>query len=188
MTVTAAKFDDALLLGGESAIAVEEHQQAVHRTDLVQGQGDASTGQAAIPTAGVYQVDLVVASSGLDEAIKKQLNGFAEISFGDRVFSSQLKLVASSNEAEQRMAFLLTELPAGELKVSVKTPAGVQPLRVDFIACDESGPAAARFRTFQRRVPQVGVHLGLRRDCGSTMRPVGVPQAVTSHELQTYVL
>jgi len=29
-------------------------------------------------------------------------------------------------------------------------------------------------------VPRVGVHLGLRRDCGSTFAPVGSPQTVAS--------
>ena len=33
---------------------------------------------------------------------------------------------------------------------------------------------------------KLGVHLGLRRDCGSTLAPVGSAQAVGSHEVQEY--
>src|ERR1044072_4070751 len=33
--------------------------------------------------------------------------------------------------------------------------------------------ASKRFLAFEKRQPRLGVHLGLRRDCGSTLAPVG---------------
>ena len=42
---------------------------------------------------------------------------------------------------------------------------------------------AKRFAAFEKRLPRLGVHLGLRRDCGSTIGPVGPPQTVASGKL-----
>ena len=39
---------------------------------------------------------------------------------------------------------------------------------------------ARRFLAFERRSPRLGVHLGLRRDCGSTLAQVGTAQTVSS--------
>ena len=44
-----------------------------------------------------------------------------------------------------------------------------------------------RFLTFEKRSPRLGVHLGLRRDCGSTFARVGVPQTVGSDKLTRFV-
>ena len=40
---------------------------------------------------------------------------------------------------------------------------------------------------FEKRSPRLGVHLGLRRDCGSTLSPVGAPQTVASDKLTRFV-
>src|SRR5262249_17775945 len=50
-----------------------------------------------------------------------------------------------------------------------------------------SEEAASRFLVFEKRLPRIGVHLGLRRDCGSTFGPVGPPQTVKSEALAQYV-
>ena len=44
-----------------------------------------------------------------------------------------------------------------------------------------------RFLAFEKRLPRVGVHSGLRRDCGSTFAPVGPPQTVAGEKLTRYV-
>jgi hypothetical protein len=51
---------------------------------------------------------------------------------------------------------------------------------------DPENPLAQRFRAYEARSPYLGVHLGFRRDCGSSLSPVGQPQLVTSAEPQTY--
>ncbi len=43
------------------------------------------------------------------------------------------------------------------------------------------------FERFERQAPILGVHLGLRRDCGSTLDPVGIPQAVVASELRKFI-
>lgn len=43
------------------------------------------------------------------------------------------------------------------------------------------------FLAFEKRSPLVGVHLGLRRDCGSTLNPAGSPIPVTSLEPSDFI-
>ncbi len=47
--------------------------------------------------------------------------------------------------------------------------------------------AARKFAVFEKRAPLLGIHLGFRRDCGSTFAPVGAPQAVAGDKLVRYV-
>ena len=44
-----------------------------------------------------------------------------------------------------------------------------------------------RFKAFESRTPSLGVYLGLRRDCGSTLTRVGDPKLVTTGEIQEYI-
>ena len=84
-------------------------------------------------------------------------------------------------------AFLCTRLPAGPLSVSTNYR-GEQPLdRIVLTPLAENHPVAKRFTKFEQRSPRVGVHVGLRRDCGSALTQVGDVHAVSSTELGTYV-
>src|SRR6202041_2155110 len=80
----------------------------------------------------------------------------------------------------QQPAFLAVRLVEGELSVR---PQQTGPARLDRIvltplAADHD--LARRFLAFERRSPRLGVHLGLRRDCGSTLAQVGESQPVSS--------
>ena len=84
-------------------------------------------------------------------------------------------------------AFLAVRLEAGALPVSVQGT-GVKDLdRIVLTPLDAGHDVASRFQAFEKRVPRLGVHLGLRRDCGSTLGPVGPPQPVPATDLQRYV-
>lgn len=83
-------------------------------------------------------------------------------------------------------AFLAVRLPAGPLAVRTENR-GVRDLDRIVLTPLPSGHAVERkFLAFEERSPQLGVHLGLRRDCGSTFAPVGPPQAVAGTELQRF--
>lgn len=70
----------------------------------------------------------------------------------------------------------LRELPEqGNFRVTVKAA------RYDEGELDQPGTA------FAKRSPSLGVYLGLRRDCGSTLTRVGEPQSVANTELQDFV-
>ncbi len=77
-------------------------------------------------------------------------------------------------------AFLAVRLEAGPLTLGTQFT-GVNGLdRVVLTPVAAASAVAKQFVAFEKRTPRLGVHLGLRRDCGSTFAPVGEPKAVTS--------
>ena len=98
------------------------------------------------------------------------------LSLGDRKFSAAL----------QQPAFLAVRLDAGALQVKSQNT-GVRDLeRIVFTPLPASSEVAKHFLAFEKRSPRVGVHLGFRRDCGSTFAPVGPPQTVAGEKLSKY--
>ncbi|MFP6603701.1 MAG: DUF1592 domain-containing protein, partial [Pirellulaceae bacterium] len=51
----------------------------------------------------------------------------------------------------------------------------------------ENDELARQFKVFEKRLPRLGVHMGLRRDCGSTFAPVGKSRPVASSTLEDFV-
>jgi hypothetical protein len=99
------------------------------------------------------------------------------LTLGDRKFSGAL----------EQPAFLAVRLDGGTLPVNARH-SGVKDLdRVVFTPLGTEDEVSRRFLAFEKRWPQLGVHLGLRRDCGSTFAPVEAPRTVASDELTRYV-
>jgi hypothetical protein len=99
------------------------------------------------------------------------------LTLGGRQFSGTL----------QQPAFLAVRLDAGALPLHGELT-GVKALdRIVFMPLAAEHEVAQRFCAFEKRSPRVGVHLGLRRDCGSTLSPVGVPQTVAGDKLTRLV-
>ena len=99
------------------------------------------------------------------------------LTLGSRQFSGAL----------EQPAFLALRLEAGTLRVNAQHT-GVKDLdRVVFTPLAAEHEASRRFVAFEKRLPRLGVHLGLRRDCGSTLAPVGAPQTVASDKLTRFV-
>ena len=119
-----------------------------------------------IKEAGIYQVDVYAAKMAKPAELTLML--------GERSFIG----------TPTQPAFLVLRLPAGELPLDVK---GMTPERIVFTRLAADHELAKRFAAFEKRSLQLGVHLGFRRDCGSTLSPVGVPQVVTSEKLTKFV-
>ncbi len=98
------------------------------------------------------------------------------LSLGDRQF------VGTVNPA-----FLTLRLEAGPLPIAAQINGFGVLDHVVFTPLADSDPAAKAFLAFEKRVPRLGVHLGFRRDCGSTFGRVGTPQTVSSTNLASYV-
>ncbi len=99
------------------------------------------------------------------------------LSLGKREFARTL----------DRPAFVALRLPAGPLEVGVVRN-GPRPIeQVVLTPLPEDHEIRDRFEAFEARVPRLGVHLGLRRDCGSTFAPVGKAQPVHSDEISKFV-
>jgi hypothetical protein len=99
------------------------------------------------------------------------------LTLGDRAFSGTL----------QQPAFLAVRLEAGALRVDIQRT-GLRELdQIVLTPLAADHDVAERVRTFEKQVPRLGVHLGLRRDCGSTFAPVGSPQSVPGGQLTRFV-
>jgi cytochrome c553 len=99
------------------------------------------------------------------------------LTLGDRRFSGTL----------QQPAYLAVRLEAGALPLHAELT-GVKGLdRIVLTPLAIEHEVSQRFCAFEKRSPRVGVHLGLRRDCGSTLSPVGAPQTVASDKLTRLV-
>jgi mono/diheme cytochrome c family protein len=147
-----------------------------------------------IPGAAPFQGDLAdirYYNRPLDEAEiqalvqpgKQFLSGNPEkkpgvtLTLGGRQFSGLL----------QQPAFLAVRLDAGPLPVTLQNTGAREVERVVFTPLSAGDAVAKSFLAFEKRTPRLGVHLGLRRDCGSTLAPVGEPQTVASEKLSRFV-
>jgi len=99
------------------------------------------------------------------------------LTLGERHFSGVLK----------QDAFLTVRLPAGPLTVAAKYGGATPVENVVLSRLPDDDELARRFAAFEQRSPRIGVHVGLRRDCGSTLNPVGKPQSVSGTDLQAFV-
>ena len=90
-------------------------------------------------------------------------------------------------DARREPALALLRLPSGPVQVSARYGASGVPQRVVLTPVAEGSELAKRFVQFEKRSPWLGVHLGLRRDCGSTFAPVQRPVEVAGTALREYV-
>lgn len=104
-------------------------------------------------------------------------SGNLVLRLGDRHFSGILT----------QPAFMAVRLPIGPLTLIAESRDTLAIERVVFTPLKDDQCIAKRFRKFENRSPHVGVHVGLRRDCGSTLTQVGKAQTVSSTELQEFV-
>ncbi len=99
------------------------------------------------------------------------------LGIGPRQFSATL----------HQPAFAVLRLPAGPLPVQLQYDGKLVPNRVVLTPLPAEDELAKQFEVFEKRFPRLGVHMGLRRDCGSTFAPVGASQPVTKSTLEDFI-
>ena len=99
------------------------------------------------------------------------------LSFNDREFRAM----------HQQPAFLAVRLPAGAVNVGAKAANGGSLHKIVLTPIVPESKLGERFERFEKRSAWLGVHLGLRRDCGSTFSPVNRPLEVKNTTLEEYV-
>jgi hypothetical protein len=178
ITVKAARYDDALLLD-----AGTPGQPADTAAAQLADVATVPQGTVSINQPGIYQIDV--------GSVPGKSTAMLSLSLGSRMFAGRLHERAAKDEADSKTeistSFLLVSLPEGNLNVSAKHADQSRMRRISFTRLPDDSSLAMRFRTFARRSPSVGVHVGLRRDCGSTLTQVGLPQSVAGGELRDYV-
>ena len=173
VSVMAAKYNDGLLLDrGDPA-------QLPERFDAVICHDPETPQTVTIAHSGIYQVDVYQSETKSNITSKKpkeKLNDWT-LTLGDREFAGTLS----------QPAFLALRLDAGELQLNARHQGSVPLDRVVLTLIPDDHEVAKRFAVFEKRSPLLGIHLGLRRDCGSTLAPVGEPQTVSSDKLTRFV-
>ena len=165
VTVKAAKYDDGLLLDSGAESQTESNDRAITVRELDKPQ------TIEIEQAGIYQVDVYIQPK--PPAKPQSLT----LKLGSRQFSGTL----------HKAAFVAVRLPAGSLEVHAQYGGSSTPNRIVLTPLAETHEIANRFKVFEKRVPRIGVHVGLRRDCGSTLTQVGIAHNVASNKLAKYV-
>ena len=170
VTVTAARYDDGLLLGPNAAT-----RSTGATTVSIANPADVPNPTVKIQRDGIYQVDVYFEPAGKDDKLHLRL--------GERHFAGQL---FHTKEGVSAASFMLVRLKAGPLQLNADYADGNRIRFVVFSRLDENDKQAQRFISFERRKPELGVQVGLRRDCGHTMAAVGQPQPVSSKAVQEY--
>ena len=106
------------------------------------------------------------------------------------VKEENLKLRVGGREFEAKRhqaTFAVLRLPEGPTELSVSHAGGVPPHSAVLTPVRAESELAKRFAKFEKRSPWLGVHLGLRRDCGSTFSPVQRPVVVKDTAVREYI-
>lgn len=171
--VWGAKYDDGLLL--EPTDAALEATSVQHEVVLT----PADTGKSVeIRDEGVYQFDLFPGSEQKgDEKDGKTASPDVTLRIGTRQFSRQWS----------QAPFVVVRLKPGKYDLGLSGSIGESSQRLAIGKLSDSSETCQRFLQFEKRKPTLGVYVGLRRDCGSTLSPVGQQHEVDGHELQEFV-
>lgn len=86
----------------------------------------------------------------------------------------------------RKPAFAVFHLGQGEHQIRADFK-GPTPIQLYLTRLDNDHDTAREFAAFSKRAPRIGVHVGLRRDCGSTLDRVGKPVAVAGIDLQDFI-
>ena len=182
VTVRAACCDDLLVVPPGSE---EEHQGDELVASRSEDQAATDRWQATVAQAGVYLVRVMLA--GVDPK-PPQADGQPAAE------SHEIAVAITSEGTTRRVtarwmqpSFAAVRLPAGEVAVQAHY-AGPETIdQLHLLRLPDDDPLSLRLAAMQQRRPWLGVHLGLRRDCGSTLALVGPPQRVDSGQLHDYV-
>ena len=202
--VQAARYDDGLLL--EPTTTGPTAQESLAQTDV--SFSDEHRGTLTIASSGIYffEIDYALrpgmtielpAENSIAPVDNDATQAFFRPQIGGRFFSMLLHpkdsvaVSSTGNEFDNshiyRSPWLLARFDAGNHPIEFRAGNKLQVLRVNARQVSNESRLGQRFLAFEKRSPWLGVHLGLRRDCGSTMQPVGEPVEVPNRELQEFI-
>lgn len=190
VTVRAARYVDCLLLepGTAPAAAAPAAAGAFGQTLVVERGADGQWPSLDLPQTGIYQLDVVRGPVDGNEPLQLVLpdgrHCEGRLEKGWAAADNPGPILAAD---EQVFALLQTRLPAGALRFQLSGAPAQAVRRLLLTPLAEQSSEAREYSAFEQRSVWLGVHLGLRRDCGSTLAPVEQPQKVTSEQLSDYV-
>lgn len=181
VTVRAAKSHDAMLLDPTAAIAVKPESLTLAANEA----GSSIAGEMSVSQPGIYQIDAVFKSS--------EEKGTIQLDAGDCSFrlgialANAARLNTEDAASDRVVPLCLISLKEGDLPLHGIIEGKPVLQRLVVTRLPDDSPHSAACRAFDQRTPYIGVHMGLRRDCGSTLTQVQQPVAVPDDVLRDYV-
>ena len=172
VTVEAARYDDGL----QPHTRIPESEDRLNLD--ISGGGEPIV---MIPAAGIYQLEVVLAGPPGDDVITAEI--------GKRTFSKRLKPPfppPPGPDGKIVIPFLLARFEEGEISLKVGCGDGrnLQAMRISPVNADSE--AGRQFAAFEKRLPHVSVHMGLRTDVGARLSRFDTPKAVPSAKIARY--
>jgi hypothetical protein len=200
VTVQAARYVDCLLLEPGTAPAPSPAADpstanpaatttpAAPLTITLERGPDGQWPPLNLPSSGVWQLDVVRGPSAAKEPLLLVLpDGHhceGRLEKGWTASDNPRPTIAAD---EQVFALLRTRLAAGSATLQLSGAPASAVRRLLLTRLPDDSIEAREYVAFEARSVWLGVHLGLRRDCGSTLAPVEQPQQVKSREFAEYV-
>ena len=200
--VTASRIEDLLLIDPSIPIWTPEAPAAASAEAPAENNSANPSAMrvVSIPEDGVYQIQITTVQPKDSPAKEHELK--LELTRPSSEPNQTSKHLQASGMLKQP-AFAVARMQKGDWQIAL-TYGGPDPIdRVEFHRLDKTrpnddssdGPAAStkatrwfeHFERFESRSPKLGVHIGLRRDCGSTLSQVGASQLVASKVPDVYI-
>jgi len=177
ITVTAAAVDDGLLLPPDTPLSTTQNSI---RIPLPAGIQTA----LSLDQPEICQISIIGPAATSGHNLQLQL--------GTRDFSTKIEggrpLPELNLTGDLQVSPLLTiRLPAGQTRITASLSQPMLDCELLVTPLPPEHPQTLSFLKFEARRPWLGAHMGLRRDCGSTLAQIGQPIEVRSHQLQHYV-
>lgn len=193
ITVRAARYVDCMLLDQGTAPAAlvpadAQSPAAPHPDTLIISRGsDGQWPAITLPRDAVYQLDVVRGPADAGPPLQLLLGNSHCEGRLEKGWAAADQPGPVITDDETVFALLRKRLPAGPLSLQLAGgPAGAV-RRLLFTPLPDTSEEVRHYAAFEGRSNWLGVHVGLRRDCGSTLAPVERPLEVSSTEFQDYV-
>ncbi|MFN9444635.1 MAG: DUF1592 domain-containing protein [Pirellulaceae bacterium] len=183
VTVRAKKFEDALLLAETEFLPSSEAD-----SPLVVIPTEQLANGLPIAHDGIYQLDVGAPKLEGRKEVRVLIDGRP---FTHAIAASKGALESDrTSDGQVPIAgtpMLRIRFPAGNHQIAIDGPGAADVEAIYWRKIAPSSKPAKDFEAFEKYGPFVGVHVGLRRDCGSTLNPVGPAQRVESTDWEDMV-
>ena len=171
VTVEAARYDDGYL--PDTRAPASEGRIVV---DIAGGK----EATVELSAAGIYQIDNVWTGQPGDDVVTADI--------GKRTFSKRLKPFPPPPDPDGNLVgpFLVARFPGGPITIKVGCGNGRNLKEAWITPVADDSEVARQLASFEKRVPHLSVHMGLRTDVGPRLSRFDVPKPVPSATVERY--
>ena len=171
VTVEAARYDDGYL--PDTRAPASEGRIVV---DIAGGK----EATVELPAAGIYQIDNVWTGQPGDDVVTAYI--------GKRTFSKRMKPFPPPPDPDGNLVgpILVARFPGGPITIKVGCGNGRNLKEAWVTPVADDSEMARQLASFEKRVPHLSVHMGLRTDVGPRLSRFDVPKPVPSATVERY--